>query len=255
MPLPRTLSTLLWLPWNVLQGVVLVVWTAGWILVALAVSAVAGPTAALAVARRCWAPLILAGAGVRLRVVVGAGSGLGGAALVVANHQSWIDIPALLVALPVPLHFVAKRELAAVPLLGWYIRAMGMVFVERRDPRAARVSVERVKALLAAGHGVVSFPEGTRSRDGRLHPFKSGGFAAALAAGAPVVPVGIVGAGRVLPAGGFRVRPGTIVVRIGVPIATAPFAPDDRAGLARAAEHAVAALLGEAPPPRARSRS
>lgn len=246
MTLPRPISTLLWLPLNAAQAFVTLAWSVLWISVALAAAALGGPPPALALARTAWGPGLLAGAGARL-VVRGAGHlDASRAQFVVANHQSWIDIPTLFRALPLPLHFLAKRELAAVPWLGWYIRAMGMVFVERSSARAASSAVARASELLAGGRTVVSFPEGTRSRDGALRRFKSGGFGAALAAGAPVVPVAIVGSGRVLPPGGFRVRPGRIEVHIGAPIDATAFAPDDRSGLARAAETAVRELLAEA---------
>jgi len=245
MALPRTLSTAVWFPLNLLQGIATALWGALWISVALVAAAWAGPPPALLLARRVWGPGQLAIGGARLVVVGGEQVDTQRAQLFVANHQSWIDIPALFCALPLPLHFLAKRELGAVPFLGWYIRAMGMVFVERDAPRRASASVARAAELLASGRSVLSFPEGTRSRDGRLGRFKSGAFGAALAAGVPVVPVALVGTGRVLPAGGFRVRPGRLEVRIGSPIDPAPFAPDDRAGLARACEAAVRQLAGE----------
>ena len=141
------------------------------------------------------------------------------------------------------LHFLAKKELARVPFLGAYIRAMGMVFIDRDAPREARASVGRAAELLAAGRNVVSFPEGTRSRDGRLGEFKSGGFGAAIDAGADVVPVALVGTGRVLPPGGFQPRPGTIEVRLGEPISTEDLAVPARLEVARRAQLAVAALL------------
>jgi len=243
----RSLSTLLWLPLNVVQAVFTMVWTALWITVALLTSLVGGPRPALALARCVWAPGLLAGAGARLVVRGGEHVDLRRAQLFVANHQSWIDIPALFRALPLPLHFLAKRELAAVPFLGWYIRAMGMVFVERHDPRRASATVDRAAGLLENGRSVLSFPEGTRSRDGTVGRFKSGGFGAALAAGAPVVPVALVGPRAVLPAGGFRVRPGTIEVRIGEPIAPPAGGHAARTELARSAESAVRGLLEEAP--------
>jgi len=246
MPLPRPLSTLVWLPLNVAQGLFTAAWTASLIPIALAGAALAGPRFAAAMARRLWAPGLLAGAGARLVVAGLERFDAGRAQLVVANHESWIDVPALFRGLPVPLHFLAKRELAAVPFLGWYMRAMGMVFVERGARRRAARSVAHAAELLASGRTVVSFPEGTRSRDGRLRPFKSGAFGAAISSGAPVVPVALVGSGRVLPPGGFRVRPGTIEVRVGAPIDPAPFAPDDRAGLARATEAAILGLRGDA---------
>jgi 1-acyl-sn-glycerol-3-phosphate acyltransferase len=102
--------------------------------------------------------------------------------------------------------------------------------------------VRRATDLLRAGSSVVSFPEGTRSRDGRVAPFKGGAFLAAIEAGVPVVPVGIQGAGAVLPPNGFRVRPGRIRITIGEPIPTQGLAISERVSIARRARAAVVAL-------------
>jgi 1-acyl-sn-glycerol-3-phosphate acyltransferase len=244
MPWARWASTLLWLPLNFLQGAFTLLWSALWIALALGVRALAGEEEALAMARTIWAPGLLVGAGAHLSVRGLEAIDLSRPYLVVANHQSWIDVPALFRAFPIPLRFLAKRELARVPFLGAYLKATGMVLIARDALREKRGSVTRARELLAGDRGaVVSFPEGTRSRDGRLGGFRSGGFAAALESGAAVLPVAIAGAGRVLPAGGFRVRPGTIEVVVGRPIDSARFAPANRAGLAEAAENAVAELL------------
>lgn len=245
MTLRRHLATAAWLPLNLLQGLYTVAWTAGCITLALVVSALGGRATALGMARRLWAPGLLAGAGARLEVEGLARLDGVGPCLVVANHASWIDIPALFRALPRPLAFLAKSELGRVPLLGAYIRAMGMVLVDRSRRRAATASVDAAAELLAAGHTVVSFSEGTRSRDGQMGRFRSGAFGAALGTGVPVVPVALVGAGLVLPAGGFRVRPGRIAVRVGAPIETAAYASGRRAELAEAVRRAVAELLEE----------
>jgi len=233
-----------WLPVNFVQGAYTAIWTLGLVPFALFVVFVArSPRPAFAMARRLWAPGLLKGARARLEVRGLERLELGTPYLFVANHRSWIDIPALYRALPIDLRFIAKRELARVPFLGRFMRAMGMVFVDRTDSRRASSSVAHAAAILAAGGSVVSFPEGTRSRDGRLGRFKSGGFGAAIEAGVEVVPIGIVGAGEVLPPDGFRVRPGRIEVRIGAPIAPPPAGAGARAELARRTEHEVAKLI------------
>ncbi len=209
------LAALLWLPVNAVQGLYTALFTAVGISIALAITLVVRrPAAALWMARRVWAPGLLWGAGARLSVTGLERLDLARPALLVANHQSWIDIPALFMAVPGPLLFLAKSELAGVPFLGAYIRAMGMVFVDRSNVRRASRSVARAAELLAQGCFLVSFPEGTRSRDGRPGPFRSGGFGAALETGVDVVPVALVGPAAVLPRDGFRVRPGRIEVAL-----------------------------------------
>lgn len=237
----------LWLPVNALQALATAVWMGVWVSVALAATALTGrPRTALALARRVWGPGQVAIGGARVVVRGAERLDPARAYLFVANHQSWVDVPALFAALPFDLHFLAKKELARVPFLGAYIRAVGMVFVDRAAPREARSSIGRTAGLLASGRSVVSFPEGTRSRDGALGEFKSGGFGAAIESGAAVVPVALVGPGHVLPAGGFRPRPGTIEVRVGAPIPTGELGAQGRTELARRAQAAVAALLSSA---------
>lgn len=249
-----SVRALLWWPLNAIQGLYTALWTAGWICVALVISGLfRRKEIGLWLARNVWAPGLLWGAGARLEV-----SGLehvdwNRVYLLAANHQSWIDIPALFRAVPVPLRFVAKQELARVPFLGAFIRAMGMVFVERTSGRKAARGIEQARQVLGERGWLVSFPEGTRSREGRVGRFRAGTFAAAIEAGVEVVPVAIEGAGQVLPAGGFRVRPGKIEVRFGEPIPVSGLSVRDREALARRAEAAVrdslAGLRGEVPAP------
>lgn len=240
----KPVSWYLYLPLNALQAIATILWGAFWISVALLATALTRRRAiSLWLARRVWAPGQIAIGLTRWRVRGAERIVPGRACLVAANHQSWLDIPALFVAFPGPLHFLAKRELARVPFLGWYIEAMGMVFVDRADRRRAVASVGRAQQLLADGAALASFPEGTRSPPGTLRPFRSGGFGAAIEAGVEVLPVALVGTGTVLPRDGFAVRPGTIEVRIGRPLSVEGLTLDDRAELARRAEAAVAELL------------
>jgi 1-acyl-sn-glycerol-3-phosphate acyltransferase len=248
----KPLSWWLFLPLNVMQAVGTIAWGVVWISVALLARFVSGSRApALWLARHVWAPGQI-WIGVASLSVEGRERLPAGPCLLVANHRSWIDIPALFVAFPRPLHFLAKKELARVPFLGWYIEAMGMVFVDRGDRRRAASSVDRARALLDAGASLASFPEGTRSLPDELRPFRSGGFGAAIDAGVEIVPVAIRGAGRVLPRDGFAVRPGRIEVVFGAPIPTAGRAHGERAALAREAEAAVARALDLPAPSAAR---
>lgn len=234
----------MWRLLNLLQLLFAAAWSAGWITFGLALRLVTGgPGATLWLARHAWAPGLLWAAGARLEAHGVERLDRRRACLFAANHQSILDIPVLMRALPVPLRFVAKEELRKVPFLGRYIQAMGMVYV-RLDRRIEGVAaVGAVASILARGEFVVTFPEGTRSADDSVRPFKPGALAPAIRASAPVVPVAIAGAGRVLPRGGLRARPGRIRLFVGEPIETAGLALDDRADLARRVRGRVVAML------------
>ena len=234
-----------WGFFNALQLIYTIAWTAGCIVLALIVKAACGGRTylPLRMAARVWAPGLLHGALARLRVEGLERVDFSHPHVFVANHQSIIDICALFRALPVPLRFVLKQELRNVPFIGWYAAAMGMVFIERGKARGASRSLHAAAQLLREGASFCAFPEGTRSRDRSLRPFKGGAFQAAIEAQVPVVPVAIIGSGAVLPPSGFQVRPGTIRVCIGEPISTLGLQPHDRQKLAQRAHDAVNAML------------
>lgn len=243
-----------WVGLNAVQLIFTLVWSVACISLALLVYAATGSQRGpLAMARRLWAPGLLLGAGARLRVEGAEAIDWSKPYVIVANHQSMIDVCVLFRGLPVPLRFLLKQELTRVPFLGWYTRAMGMIGIERGVGRSAASSVEQAAALVRAGATLATFPEGTRGQTGTVGPFKGGAFHIAIAAQAPILPVAIIDAGRVLPPSGFKVRPGTITMRVGAPIATAGFAPADRIQLAGQARSAVRALMyaaAETPPAR-----
>ena len=167
--------------------------------------------------------------------------------VLVANHQSVIDIAVLFRAVPVPLHFLLKQEMTRMPFVNWYAKAMGMVFIPRDDRRAATASLRRSAELVRSGAVLCIFPEGTRSRDGVVAPFKPGAFQTAIDAGARVLPVALEGTGAVLPPEGFfRVSPGPMRVRFGSPLPLeSEEGPLGRQALAAQAHAAVLALLRE----------
>ncbi|MGA7298558.1 MAG: lysophospholipid acyltransferase family protein [Rhodanobacteraceae bacterium] len=234
-------SRVLWALSNSMQLLFTLLWTAACICLALGVLLVTRRRHwPLRMASGLWAPGLLWGAGAQLRIEGLENIDHERAQVLVANHQSIIDICVLFRAVPVPLRFVLKQELARVPFVGWYARAMGMVFIRRGSAHSAAARLRVAVRLLKDGHSLCAFPEGTRSRDGTLKPFKGGAFHAAMAAQADIVPVAIEGSGRVLPAEGFAVRPGIITLRIGKPI---PSSGKDRHVLARQAHGAVSSML------------
>lgn len=193
----------------------------------------------LRVAARTWARGLVLGAGATLVVENATDIDWSRPYLLAANHQSIIDICVLFMAVPVPLRFLFSSHTMRWPMVGWYGRATDMPVIDRDNPRSAPAMLRHVARLLAAGQSVCLFPEGTRTRDGRMSDFKAGPLEAALRAGVPVLPVALDGAGAVLPPEGFAVRPGTIRVRFGTPIAAA----GDRNQLAAQAQAQVREML------------
>jgi 1-acyl-sn-glycerol-3-phosphate acyltransferase len=241
-----SVSRMAWAVFNALQLVFTLLWTAGWICLALLVLLLARRrNLPLRMAARCWAPGLLHGSGAKLVVRGLERVDWSRPHVLVANHQSMIDICALFRAVPVPLQFLLKQELSKVPFVGAYAKAMGMIFIERGSAREATKRMREAAQLVRDGATLCVFPEGTRSRDGEVLPFKSGAFQIALDAGADVVPVAIEGSGQVLSLGGvFRVRPGPITLVVGAPLRTAEAA--DRQQLADRARASVLALQREA---------
>jgi len=134
------------------------------------------------------------------------------------NHQSHMDIPIVLVALPIQFRFAAKKELFRIPFLGWHLRRSGHVSIDRENPRAAIKSLSKAAEAIRSGAPVVIFPEGGTSRDGSIKPFKGGGFMLATRSGAEAVPVTIRGSRKILAPKTYHVRGGVVDVTIGQPI-------------------------------------
>lgn len=247
----QQLRALAWAVFNTLQFAFTLAWTAACICLAMAVLVVTGRRdIALRMAARLWAPGLLGGAGARLQVEGAETIDWSRPHLIVSNHQSVIDICTLFRAVPVPLLFLLKQEMTRVPFVGWYARAMGMLFIDRDNPRAAPAVLRDAARLVRHGAQLCIFPEGTRSRDGAVAPFKGGAFQSAIDAGVAILPVALEGTGAVLPSEGlFAVRPGTIRVRFGTPLETSgEHGIVDRQALARRAHAEIVSLLRRPPP-------
>lgn len=149
----------------------------------------------------------------------------GGPYVVVANHQSMLDV-LLLSRLPVEMKWVAKESLFRIPWMGWMFTLAGDIPVRRGDRDSASGALGKARAYLDRGVSVMLFPEGTRSRTGALQSFKSGAFRLAIEAGVPVLPVAVSGTAAGLPRGGLGVSPCRGTAQILEPVAPAPGVQD-----------------------------
>jgi 1-acyl-sn-glycerol-3-phosphate acyltransferase len=141
--------------------------------------------------------------------------------ILVSNHQSTFDIFALLGYLPIQFRWTAKAELFRIPFMGWAMSRIGYIPIERGSPKKAYRSMLRAAEVVRKGMSVIIFPEGTRSPNGNLQPFKKGVFLIALKSQAPILPITIQGASRIMRKGDWRTYPGQVRIQIDPPIETA----------------------------------
>lgn len=162
----------------------------------------------------------------------------------VANHASFADIWVLLASLPGTIRFVFKKEFLRFPLLGLAMVRAGHIRIDRQRRAAAFAAYDDAAQAVRRGTSPVVFAEGTRSRDGRLLPFKKGPFVLAIAAQVPVVPVLVEGGFALMPRGALAPRRGTMRVAIGEEIPTVGLDYDDREALAERTRAALVSLGG-----------
>jgi 1-acyl-sn-glycerol-3-phosphate acyltransferase len=174
-----------------------------------------------------------------------------GTCVFAANHTSNADGPAIVGAVPRRVAILAKKSLFAIPVVGTAFRLAHYVPVDRGNLESAMASVDLAAEYVKQGTSFLIYPEGTRSRDGRLGQFKRGSFLLAIKAGAPVVPVACIGAHRILPKKSLRIRRGEIVVRFCPAIETTGCTVEQRGQLAKSVHAAIAAALPPDQQPRA----
>ena len=161
-----------------------------------------------------------------------------------ANHQSQFDILALQGFLGMDFRWLAKKELFKVPIWGPAMRRAGYIPVDRSHGRQALKSIGEAAQKIAAGTSVIIFPEGTRTRDGKMQDFKAGAMVLAIKSGVDIVPVAITGSYEILPKGKLLIKPGNISIQVGDPIATGKYTSKDKHTLAKILHEDVAKLLG-----------
>jgi 1-acyl-sn-glycerol-3-phosphate acyltransferase len=147
------------------------------------------------------------------------------------NHQGNFDIPVLLAHLRVQFRWLAKAELFKIPIFGHAMRKAGYISIDRNNRKSAIESLEIAANKIKSGVSVLIFPEGTRSRDGKIRPFKKGGFVLAMDSGVPIVPVVIKGTYAIMTKGKFRVNPGHVSMVIHKPIDTSAYTRETKEAL------------------------
>ncbi len=195
---------------------------------------------------RIWSGIVLFLSGIRIEVEGQENVPMDTPVIFACNHASQVDILVLYQALPVPFRFVVKEELFRIPVLGFSMRAAGYIPIDRSGGKKAVKSLQRAAKQIKEGASIVIFPEGTRTRNGRLQEFKAGAFMLAMKSGCPILPVAISGTFSILPKGSIWARPGRIKVRIGTPI---QIKQDGRRlkkeEAAMQTRHQIAKMLGE----------
>lgn len=169
---------------------------------------------------RLWGRIALLANGVKLKVEGLEHIDKTDSYIFMANHQGSYDIFALLGHLPVQFKWLAKKELFSIPFLGWAMAAARYISIDREGTRDTVKAMNEAAQKIRNGMSVVIFPEGSRSPDGSIQPFKKGGFTLAIKAGVPIVPVAISGSREIMPKDRLTLGPGRIRIRIGRSIET-----------------------------------
>ncbi len=178
---------------------------------------------------RGWARSLLLTAGIKLEI-----SGLENiepekSYILIANHQSHMDIPVLTCVLPVPLRIIAKKELFKIPFLGWGMKGVGMLSIDRSNRKKSIDTLKEAEEIIKTHVlSILAFPEGTRSDDGKIHPFKKGPFILAINTGLPLLPVSVSGTRKITPKGKISIHPGRVKVIIHPPVSTDNLTLGDR---------------------------
>jgi 1-acyl-sn-glycerol-3-phosphate acyltransferase len=193
---------------------------------------------------RGWSRALLTLCGIPFRIEVAGGAAAVSQAIFMSNHESLVDIPLLFVGIRQSVRFLAKRSLFYVPFLGWSMWAAGFVPVDRRRTEKAADVFLLLERRVKAGHSILVFPEGTRSRSGELQAFKRSGFLLALRTGLSIVPIAVSGARDVVGANSLWIRRVPVAIRFGEPIPTASLTVSDQKPLMDRVREEILRLRG-----------
>ncbi len=208
------ISKVLWFPINILQLLMLMVWTIFCGIFGMIFALSTNPTYSHRImGYYIFSPMILAISMVRVKAK-GLENVLDEPAIYAANHASQLDIPIICTRINRPLFFIGKVELKKIPILSQYMKIVGMIFVDRKNRERAMASMRTAIQDIQGGKSIAAFPEGTRTKTGELLPFKKGVFTIAKEGRIPIVPIAVIGSAKALASGSFFLRPATVEIRI-----------------------------------------
>jgi len=228
---------------SLLLLVVLPIYTTLAGLVSIPVAALTGSSYWLYRLGRLGVRLGLFLAGIRLRIIGQDELPADQNFIYMMNHASNLDVPAVFLALKGEVRALGKKELFKLPVLATAMKMGGFIPIDRSNRERAIQSMRQAAEVARAGASFLLAPEGTRSRDGTLLPFKKGGFYLAIDSGVPIVPISVSGAYELMPPGSFAIRPGTIEIFFHEPIPTSNLAHKDRGRLAELVRDRIAGRL------------
>lgn len=180
---------------------------------------------------RIWAKMLLIVSRTRVKVVGAENIQFKKPYIFMANHQSDFDIFIVLGYIPGQFRWIAKKELFKIPVFGKAMRNAGYIDIDRDNREKAIKSLDIAAKKIREGKSVMTFPEGTRSKDGTVKPFKQGMFHLAIKSGVPIIPITIIGAGTIMPKRSLRINPGRVTMIIDKPIDVSGYTVENRAEL------------------------
>jgi 1-acyl-sn-glycerol-3-phosphate acyltransferase len=208
------ISKVLWFPVNVLQLLLILIWTIFCGLFGMVFALATNPTYSHRImGYYIFSPVILAISMVRVKAK-GLENVLNEPAIYAANHASQLDIPIICTSINRPMFFIGKVELKKIPILSQYMKIVGMIFVDRKNRERAMASMRTAIQDIQGGKSIAAFPEGTRTKTGELLPFKKGVFTISKEGRIPIVPIAVIGSAKALASGSFFMRPATVQLRI-----------------------------------------
>lgn len=161
----------------------------------------------------------------------------------VSNHTSFLDIPGVTILIPGQFRPLAKKELKKIPVFGWIAQAAAVI-VDRSSPESRKKSIDQLRKILKEGISILIFAEGTQNRTKELlQPFHDGAFRIAIDAQQPILPMVVIGAGRLMPPGTIDLKPGKIRIVVGTEIQTTGLTSKDVANLKQQTFDAMTQLI------------